>query len=127
MDDRSYFDVLYQGWARTTGAEDTYWMPEDYEDHSGRVRVYAVAQDDSRRLIASDMSIADSAFTIAMHGSLPDLFRRINDAVDEADRLDLALDEHIGRVGRLEEEADEYESVIKELTERITELESGRI
>lgn len=127
MDDVDFFSLLQQHWAKTTGAEDTYWMDEPYDDHSGRNRIYAVAQDDSRKLIASDLSDKDADFITALHGCVPDLVRRLLDAVDEADRLDLEKDDLVNRVGRLEQEADEYASMIDDLTREIERLESGRV
>lgn len=122
MEDRDYFELLYQHWAMTTGAKDKFYMPEEYTDHSGRWNVYAVAEDESRTLVASGMSEADSDFYTAVHGCLPDLIRRLGEAIDEADRLDEQKDELVNRVARLEMEADDLHAVIEARDARINEL-----
>lgn len=127
MEDRDFFDLLYQQWSKTTGSDDRYWMPVEYEDGSGRWNIYAVGQDETRKLVASSVSDRDSDFISALHGCVPDLIRRLGSALDEADRLDEELDTTIGRVAELEQEADEFTSIIKDLTDHIADLESGRV
>jgi hypothetical protein len=131
MDDREYFDFYYQGWSKTTGASDMYWMPEEDTDHyaggPGTWNVYAVNEAQEKKFIASFEREEDVSFIIAAHGSSPDLVRRLQDALDEADRLDIERDEAICRVAQLEMEADEFESIIGDLTEKLAEMESGRV
>jgi hypothetical protein len=110
MEDREFFDELLVHHARTTGAEDRFWMPEEYEDRSGRFYIYAVSVDtegnQDRKLVASSVSDKDSDFITAVHGCLPDLVRRLHMALDEADRLDLRVDEQEKRIFDLEVEVD---------------------
>lgn len=130
MDDRTFFDLLYQQWTKTTGAEDRYWQPEAQDENTLPVvfNIYAVHESDDRKLIASDLhSEADADFLTAVHGCFGDLVKRLHSAVDEADRLDLEKDDLVNRVAVLEMEADEFSSIIKDLTEQISDLESGRV
>jgi hypothetical protein len=131
IEDREYFDVLYQGWSKTTGAEDMFWMPEEDEGHyaggPGTFNVYAVNEAEEKKFIASFEREEDSAFIVAAHGSISDLIRRLHMALDEADRLDVEKDEAICRVAQLELEADEFESIIGDLTEKLANMESGRV
>lgn len=115
MDDRSFFDVLYQGWAKTTGAENTFWMPEENtdEDETNRANyawdLFAVGQDQKRTFLGGFKNEADAAFVTALHGCFGDLVKRLHDALDEAERLD--------------ERADEQESTIAGLAIEIQDLE----
>jgi hypothetical protein len=116
VDDREFFDELFQMWSKTTGAEHRYWMPQDYEDHSGRFRVYAVAEDESRKLVAEGMSDADSDWLTAVHGSLPDMWRRLHSALDEADEADHNRDARECRIAELELELIEMKRIIQGLS-----------
>lgn len=118
MDIREFLDELYSLWAKTTGAENMYWMPEeDVEPHSsGPYIILAVGEDDLKHDIAFDVRESDANFITAIHGALPDLVRRTHEALDEADRLDEQRDEQEIRIAGLEEKIDE-------LNGRITELE----
>lgn len=100
MDDREFFDTLFQLWAKTTGAEDHYWMPVDLED--GVFDIHAVQQDGPSKGVASSLSDEDADFITAIHGCLPDLVRRLHAALDEADRADLSRDERECRIFELE-------------------------
>lgn len=91
MDIREFLDELYQLWAKTTGAENMYWMPEDNELHG--LDIWAVNEEQVKSPVAAFVSDADSAFITAIHGALPDLVRRTHEALDEADRLDEQRDE----------------------------------
>lgn len=130
MDDREFADVIYQHWTRTTGANDRFWMPVEYEDGSGRWRIYAVAEDETRTLVASGLNEKDADFMTAIHGCTADLVRRLQDSLDEADRLDTELDTTIGRVARLEEEADDLNAIIEfketQISEEQTRLSDER-
>ena len=126
MEDRDFFDHLYQIWSKTTGASDRYWMPEEYTDRSGRWRIYAVAEDESRKLIASDVSDVDADFITAVHGCVSDLIRRLGDAIDESDRLDAEKDELVCRVAELEMEVDRKQSFINDLENPLTEEAEAR-
>jgi chromosome segregation ATPase len=125
MNDDDFFDLLYQQFTKTTGAESRYWMPEPFDESSGRNRIYAVAEDQSRKLIASGLKTEDADFITAIHGCLPDLIRKLQDSLDEAGRLDREKDELIGQVAELERGADEMAATIFSYAERIKGLEDG--
>lgn len=112
MEDREFFDYLFQLWSKTTGAEDRYWMPEKHFDHSGRWNVFAVSEGETRKLVASGLSERDSDWLTAVHGCLPDLWRRLHAALDEADRADFDRDARECRIAELEAEVSELRSVI---------------
>ena len=111
MDDREFFDMMYQGWSKTTGAEDMYWMPEP-SIAPGVVHIYAVDKNKVKTLVATGVREEDAAFITAVHGCYADLTRRLHMAVDEADRLD--------------RERDEQEVKYAEACIRIMELEQER-
>lgn len=113
MQDHEFFDVLLQQFARTTRAEDTYWMSEKYPGEEFHARngvtypgtdtwiAWAVAQDESKTLIAEFENEVDADFVTAVHGCFPDLVRRLHAALDEADRLDTDRDDQEQTIGRL--------------------------
>lgn len=100
MDDRDFFDTLYQGWSKTTGAAECFWMPE--EDREGALNVYAVDKDQNKFIVATDLDEPDAAFITALHGCFADLVRRLHAALDEADRLDLERDQLVLQLARCE-------------------------
>ncbi|AHJ88699.1 hypothetical protein PBI_RHYNO_41 [Mycobacterium phage RhynO] len=114
MEDRDFFDLLYQHWSKTTGAQDTYWMVEEdtahYDGGPGTFIVWAVGQEpskdidavDGRKFIASFSREEDADFTTAMHGCLADLVRKLHMALDEADRADYDKDSRECRMAELE-------------------------
>lgn len=104
MEDREFFDLLFQMWAKTTGAEDRYWQPVEYQDQTGRNRIFAVGRDDQKTLVASEMPETDADWITAVHGCFPDLIRRLNSALDEADRADYERDSRECRIAELEME-----------------------
>lgn len=116
MDDRDFFDELYQMWSKTTGADDRYWMPEAHFDNSGRFNIYAIDQDESRKLVGSGLSDADSDFLTAIHGCFADLYRRLNYALDEADRADLDRDSRECRIAELELELIDMKNIVAGLS-----------
>lgn len=104
MDDLDFFSILYQGWAKTTGAEDTYWMPEADEEAPTVFSIYAVDENDSRKLVASHLQEEDAAFITALHGCYSDLTRRLLQALDEAERFECEKDAVISEMVLLAEE-----------------------
>ena len=105
MDDLDFFDMLYQGWSKTTGAEDSFWMPEEETGSaSGLYKVLAVDQDQNRVLVAMGLNVADAAWITALHGCMADLTRRLHQAVDEAERFDCEKDRVISEMAVLAEE-----------------------
>jgi len=106
MEDREFFDHLYQLWSKTTGASDRYWMPVDLGGKNV-FHIQAVAQDESVKRIASNLKDEDADFITAVHGCIPDLIRRLYAALDEADRLDYDRDSRECRIAELEIENQE--------------------
>lgn len=104
MEDRDFFDHLYSLWAKTTGAEDCYWMPADDPNEHVRWQVFAVPQEGDHKWIGSFHKDEDADFITAVHGCLPDLVKRLHMAVDEADRLDFDRDSQECRIAELEQE-----------------------
>lgn len=104
-EDRQFFDELYQIWSKTTDAGKSYWMPEQVEvsDEDARynslfgetryVDIISVSEGDKRKWIGSFVSDEDADFITAIHGCLPDLVRRLHEAIDEAVRKDEANDQ----------------------------------
>lgn len=113
MDFREFLDEIYAAWAKTTGAENQYWMPEDNEIHG--LDIWAVNEEQVKSPVASFVSDADSSFITAIHGALPDLVRRTHEALDEADRLDLQRDEQENRIAEVVGELDQARAFIKSL------------
>ncbi|WP_104183759.1 hypothetical protein [Mycobacterium avium] len=124
MEDREFIDYLYQGWAKTTGAEGMFWMPEkdDCYDEEGidasLHSIVAVDKDQNKVHVAQYLTEADAAFVTAVHGCFGDLTRRLHSAIDEAERLDEQRDDQEFRIAELAMENEE-------LRERIVQLEDG--
>ena len=116
MDEREFLATLYQEWSKTTGAENQYWMPVELPNNPGRFKILAVDQDDRKTAVATLLTEADAAWITALHGSFGDVYRRVLEAFDEADGLDLELDKQIGTVAELSIHIDE-------LRERNAQLE----
>lgn len=109
IEDREFFDKLYQLWSKTTGAQDRYWIVEADEEAPDVHCVYAVDDQQERKFIASFSSDVDADFIATLHGCLPDLVRRLNDALDEADRADYDRDSRECRIAELETQVMELE------------------
>ena len=90
IEDKKFFDLLSELWANTTGAENTYW---DYED-TGETGfdVHSVDEYGKGTFVGYFNDEADADFVTAIHGCLPDLIRRLYQAIDEAERLDIEMD-----------------------------------
>ncbi|BCP36424.1 hypothetical protein MINTMi198_17940 [Mycobacterium intracellulare M.i.198] len=105
MDDLEFFDVLYQGWSKTTGAENTYWQPIEHDhlptDSRHRFSVDAVGEDHAVR-VAAGLTEEDAAWITALHGCFADLTRRLHQAVDEAERFDIEKDRVISELALAE-------------------------
>lgn len=96
MDDRDFFDLLFQQFAKTTQAETAFWMPErndDADEKNYLWDIFAVGQDEKKRFVGGFQTEVDADFITAVHGCFPDLVRRLHAALDEADRLDVERDE----------------------------------
>lgn len=90
MTDREFFAALLEAWKLTSHAEDSYWEPKQ---HGDTFSVYAVTRAGDRHLVAVGLSETDAEWLCGMHGCLPDVVRRLNHAVDEAEKADLHRDE----------------------------------
>lgn len=92
--DHEFFDRLYQLWSKTTGAENHYWMPEEdtnyYAGGPGTWNLVAVdAQNpDWKWDVADHLTEEDADFIAGLHGAIPDLIRRLHEAIDEVVRKD---------------------------------------
>lgn len=115
MDDREFFDALYQLWRKTSGAEDTYWMYEWHKDR-GVCYIESVAEDESRKRLASYLAEADADFITAVHGCFGDLWRRLHAALDEADRADYERDSRECRIAELEGEVAHFKAIVDGLS-----------
>jgi hypothetical protein len=113
MDDRDFFDHLFQQFARTTGAEDTFWMPEVSEEFPGLYNISSVDERQKKHPVASYLVEVDADFITAIHGCMPDLVRRLHDALDEADHADSNRDEREQEVFRLALENQELRQQIE--------------
>lgn len=125
MDDRDFFDVLYQGWSKTTGAQDKFWMPEEVAERFDGFNVYAVDQDQKRELVAQNLTEVDAAFITAVHGCFADLTRRLHMAIDESDRLDLERDQQEGRYAEVVLENLKLRESMKDLELQLDEVGRG--
>ncbi|QFG12540.1 hypothetical protein PBI_TOAKA_40 [Mycobacterium phage Toaka] len=105
-DHDEFFDVLYQQWSKTTGAKDTYWMPEETAPPSvcetdtgldGFVIKAVNPNTEEWSLVASHLSDDDAEFIAGLHGAIPDLIRHLGEATDRAERFDEARDLAEGR------------------------------
>ena len=115
-----FFDELYQLWSMTTGAGDRYWMPEEFDDRSGRFKMYAIADellDLPRKLVATGLNERDAEFITGLHGAVPDLIRALHEAVAEAERADYDRDSRECRIAELELEVAELKQVISNLSQ----------
>jgi hypothetical protein len=113
VEDREFFDTLFQLFTQTTGAEDTYWSYAETEDEPGYT-VYSVGES-SEHIIGYVESEADAEFITAIHGCLPDLVRRLHMALDESDRADYDRDSRECRIYELEIELSELKSDLEGL------------
>ena len=116
--DEEFFDELYRLWSKTTQAEGSYWMPEEFEDRSGRFKIYAVPDEEGgqRKLVATGVSDNDAEFITGIHGALPELIRVLYAALDEADRADYDKDSRECRIAELEMELIDMKQIIANLS-----------
>lgn len=93
MDDVDFFSMLYAGWAKTTGAENSYWEPEEVEGYG--YTIWSV-DEKCRSEIGGFLDEADAAFITAVHGCFADLVRRLHEAVDLQEQKDVERDAVMG-------------------------------
>ncbi|ASR86147.1 hypothetical protein SEA_BOBSWAGET_41 [Mycobacterium phage BobSwaget] len=88
-EDHSFFDELYQQWSQTTGAKDSYWIVREDLDEHLQYQIIAVNQStEEQTWVGSFHSEADADFVAGLNGAIPDLIRRLHEAIDEAVRKD---------------------------------------
>ncbi|BBY34930.1 hypothetical protein BST33_00155 [Mycolicibacter minnesotensis] len=109
MDDEEFFDVLYQGWSTTTGAENMFWSIVEHQDldTDRRFSVDAIDQDKRAIRVAEGLTEDDAAFVTAIHGCFADLHRRLHVALDAAECFNVDRDERECRIAELELEVQE--------------------
>ncbi|UJD20968.1 hypothetical protein SEA_HARRYHOUDINI_40 [Mycobacterium phage HarryHoudini] len=91
--DHDFFDVLYQQWAQTTKAKSAYWIvKEDLDEHLQYQIIAVDAETQEETWLGSFHSEADADFVAGLNGAVPELIRRLHDAIDEATRKDEAND-----------------------------------
>ncbi|AVJ50787.1 hypothetical protein SEA_OLANP_43 [Mycobacterium phage OlanP] len=110
MEDREFFDLLYQQWSKTSWAQTSYWMTEEDESFPGSWNLIAVNEKQEKKPLAAFMDEADADWIAAVHGCFADLTRRLNSALDEADRADYDRDSRECRIAELELENAELRS-----------------
>lgn len=111
MEVHDFFDKLYQMWSKTTYAKDRYWDYQDDDKSLGLFKIGAVGEDGERAEVAWGLYEADADFITALHGCFPDLYRALNNALDEADRADFSRDSRECRIAELETELAELRDV----------------
>lgn len=99
MDDREVFDKLLQVCANTTGAQDTFLK---VIESVGGWDVVAVDAQQSEILIGSFAKESDADWHATISQVFPDVWRRLNAALDEADRADADRDSRECRIAELE-------------------------
>lgn len=99
VNDDEFFTALLDAHTATTGAEDSYWEPKQMGD---TWNVYAVGENST--LVAVALTKPDAEFLCAMHATLPDIVRRLKQALAEAEKAD--------------EDRDKREQLIAELMQR---------
>lgn len=104
--ERDFFDHLYQLWANTTKAENSFWQPQRYGD---RWQILAVSQAGEELLVADSLSEQDADFITAVHGGFGEFIRRVHSALDEAETKDFDRDSRECRIAELELMVDQWE------------------
>ncbi|UJD20877.1 hypothetical protein SEA_ZIMMER_39 [Mycobacterium phage Zimmer] len=94
VQEHDFFDILYQQWSKTTWAENSYWLPEEDASFPGSFNIVAADSSDNhtRKPVAAFLAEEDADFICGLHGAIPDLIRRLHEALDMADRKDTAND-----------------------------------
>lgn len=91
--DHEFFDILYQQWSQTTEAEKSYWIVKEDLDEHLQYQVIAVDQSTQKETwVGSFHAEVDADFVAGLNGAVPDLIRRLHEAIDEAVRKDEAND-----------------------------------
>ncbi|UJQ86274.1 hypothetical protein SEA_BONAMASSA_35 [Mycobacterium phage Bonamassa] len=120
MENDEFFDFIYQEWAKTTGAQDRFYVVVDQGEttpKAERFLVKASAEDGSDVFVASFEEEADADWFASVHGCFADLIRTLKDQADEIERLDERVDD---------QEHDIFNLVMteKSLREEVSRLQS---
>ncbi|EFV12911.1 hypothetical protein [Segniliparus rugosus] len=128
MDDRDFFKLLLTQFEATTGAADTYWFPKEVEDTfeiSEGYDILTMNKKEEKGWIGTVRNQADAEFICAVMGCFPDLVRRLEQALDEADLKDRQRDEIAHEHIELAQEHNYALARIKTLEARVAELEGA--
>jgi hypothetical protein len=87
LNDKEFFAALLEAHAATTAG--SYWEPVQQGD---TWNIWAVDGED-RTLVAVALEKPDADFMCAVHGCLPQVVRRLEAAIEEAERADESRDE----------------------------------
>ncbi|AEL17727.1 hypothetical protein CUCO_35 [Mycobacterium phage Cuco] len=120
MENEEFFDFIYQEWAKTTGAQDRFYVVVDQGEtapKAERFLVKASAEDGSDVFVAAFEEEADADWFASVHGCFADLIRTLKDQADEIERLDERVDD---------QEHDIFNLVMteKSLREEVSRLQS---
>lgn len=122
-DDNEFFDILYQQWSKTTGAEKTYWMPEEFAELFDGYKIVSFnPETNHKETVAMALTEVDAEFLCGLHGALPDLVRRLHEAIDEAESKDAARDRAEGISADLAMENMGLREQVRELEREIADL-----
>jgi hypothetical protein len=114
MDERDFFDHLYQLWSKTTQAKDGAWEVIDDGEHI-LVDVESTDKDGWEQTIGYGMYKQDAEFISQVHAALPEIVRQALAAFDEADRADHERDARECRIAELELEVMELKADLEGL------------
>jgi hypothetical protein len=123
MDERDFFDHLYQLWSKTTQAKDGAWEVIDDGEHI-LVDVESTDKDGWEQTIGFSMYKHDAEFITQVHSALPELVRRALAAFDEAERVDQDRDSRECRIAELEIALAEELANVAHLQSQVVELEA---
>ena len=113
MQDHDFYDLMFQLWTKTTGAEDSYWKYED----TGIIE--SVDSDGWEESIAYSVRDNDAEFITAVHGCFGDLIRKLRDLEDENARLDERVDEMVFERIELIQEIEQLEDDLCWINDRL--------
>lgn len=117
MQDRDFFDLLYQQWSKTTGAENQFWASEENHNFPGEWVIWSVDQDDNRTQVAYNLREVDADFIAGLHGCFGDLVRRWHAALDSEEESEKRADEAVQDQFKLATELAELKVKYGERTE----------
>ena len=111
MTTEEFLAHLYSMFCYTTGSEDTYWDYREADDSTWDI--HSVNQDGESVFVGYFDAEADADFVTAIHGSLVDLIRLVEDSVHKADMYELAHDQCQRELIEAEKEIMELKDLVK--------------